>query len=252
MSVHATVQDGVGHLVLSHPPLNILTRDVLARLRRELAHLASDASLRVLLVRAEGKHFSAGADVGEHMPPQYEELIPEFMDTITALRDFPLPVVAAVRGRCLGGGFELVQGADLVVAGSGASLGQPEIMLGVIAPAASALLPILCPTGRAAEIVFTGDPISASDAHAAGLVTRVVPDEEVEDAALELATRIARHSAAALRITKRVLRSGEAAARAMAFQQAQQLYLEELMSTQDALEGLNAFLEKRQPVWADR
>ena len=252
MSTQATVQDGVGILVLNHPPLNILTRDVLARLRSELAQLASHTSLRVLLVRAEGKHLSAGADVGEHMPPLYEELIPEFMATITALRDFPLPVVAAVRGRCLGGGFELVQGADLVVAGSGASFGQPEIILGVIAPAASALLPMLCPASRAAEIVFTGDPISAAEAHTAGLVTRVVPDENVEETALELAMRIARHSAAALRITKRVLRAGEAAARATAFQEAQQLYLADLMQTQDALEGRTAFLEKRQPTWADR
>ena len=138
MSVQVSAQDGIGEIVLNHPPLNILTRAVMGELRDGLATLATDRSVCVLLLRAEGKHFSAGADVGEHLPPQYEELIPEFMQTITAVRDFPLPTVAAVRGRCLGGGFELVQGVDLVVAGDGASFGQPEIMLGVIAPAASA------------------------------------------------------------------------------------------------------------------
>jgi cyclohexa-1,5-dienecarbonyl-CoA hydratase len=252
MSVQVTFENGIAAVTLNQPPLNILTRELLGRLREELERLAGESSLRVLLVRAEGKHFSAGADVGEHMPPQHEELIPEFMETITTLRDFPLPVVAAVRGRCLGGGFELVQGADLVVAGASASFGQPEIMLGVIAPAASALLPMLCPTGRAAEIVFTGDPVSAVDAHTAGLVTRLVADDQVEQEALALSKRIARHSAAALRITKRILRAGETAARTTAFQQAERLYLADLMQTQDALEGLTAFLEKRQATWADR
>jgi cyclohexa-1,5-dienecarbonyl-CoA hydratase len=252
MSAQATVQDGIGQLVLHHPPLNILTRGVLAAVRDELARLADDRALRVLLLRAEGKHFSAGADVGEHMPPQYTELIPEFMETIARLRDFPIPLVAAVQGRCLGGGFELVQGADLVVAGEGASFGQPEIMLGVIAPAAAALLQMLCPTGRAAEIVFTGDAITAEDARAAGLVTRVVADERVHEAALDLCGRIARHSGAALRIAKQVLRAGEAAARSAAFGTAERLYLDELMQTEDAIEGLTAFLEKRQPTWADR
>ena len=104
MSVHASIEDGLGRIVLSHPPLNILTRDVLAGVRRELDRLAGEPSLRVLLLGAEGKHFSAGADVGEHLPPDYRELIPEFMQTVADLVSFPLPVVAAVQGRCLGGG----------------------------------------------------------------------------------------------------------------------------------------------------
>jgi cyclohexa-1,5-dienecarbonyl-CoA hydratase len=143
MGVKVTVEEGIGRLTLSQPPLNILTRDLLREVRDALARLAAEPALRVLLLGAEGKHFSAGADVGEHLPPAFEEMIPEFMGTIAALRDFPLPAVAAVRGRCLGGGCELVQGADLVVAGESASFGQPEIVLGVIPPAACALLPAL-------------------------------------------------------------------------------------------------------------
>lgn len=249
MSVQVSVENGIGEVVLNHPPLNILTRAVLGQIRDAAATLAGDRSVRVLLLRAEGKHFSAGADVGEHMPPQYEELIPEFMETITALRDFPLPTVAAVRGRCLGGGFELAQAIDLVVAGESASFGQPEIMLGVIAPAASALLPMLTTTARAAEIVFTGDAMSAADAYAAGLLARVTADDVVEQEARALCGRIAKHSGAALRITKQVLRAGETAARTAAFAEAERLYREDLMQTQDALEGLNAFLEKRPATW---
>lgn len=252
MTVNASIDDGIGRLVLNHPPLNILTREVMASLRVELRNLQAVDSLRVLLITAEGKHFSAGADVGEHLPPDYEEMIPEFLDTVAAIDAFPVPVIAAVRGRCLGGGFELVQAVDLIVAGEGASFGQPEIILGVFPPAACALLPDLGTPSRAAEIVFTGDPMSAQQAHEAGLVARVAPDDHVEEQALELARRIARHSAAALRLTKRALRAGIGARRSEALKQAGKVYVDELMQTTDAVEGLKAFLEKRQSSWSHR
>jgi cyclohexa-1,5-dienecarbonyl-CoA hydratase len=249
MGLKVTIEDGIGTLTLSQPPLNILTRALLGELRRALEQLATERGLRVVQLRAEGKHFSAGADVGEHLPPAFEQLIPEFMQTIAAVRDFPLPVVAAVRGRCLGGGFELVQGADLIVAGESASFGQPEILLGVIPPAACPLLPILCGPARAAEIVLTGDPLTAADAERAGLVAKLVPDDQVDEAAQALCARIARHSAAALRVAKRALRAGEGAQRPAAFASAEHLYLHDLMATRDAVEGLTAFLEKQQAAW---
>ncbi|NIN71989.1 MAG: hypothetical protein GTN78_17545 [Gemmatimonadales bacterium] len=250
MTVTTAMEDGIGRITLSHPPVNVLTRAVMASLRGALRELESESSLRVLLLTAEGKHFSAGADVGEHLPPDFEEMIPEFLDTVAAIHAFPLPVIAAVRGRCLGGGFELVQAADMVVAGEGASFGQPEILLGVFPPAACVLLPQLCPSGRAAELVFTGAPLSAAQAHEAGLVTRLSPDDRVEDEALALARQIAQHSAAALRATKRALRAGTAAQRAEALKAAGRVYVDELMQTQDAVEGLKAFVEKRQPTWS--
>jgi cyclohexa-1,5-dienecarbonyl-CoA hydratase len=252
MGIKVTMEDGIGTLTLSQPPLNILTRDLLREIREAVVRLSAEREMRVLLLGAAGKHFSAGADVGEHLPPAFEQLIPEFMQTIAALRDCPVPVVAAVRGRCLGGGFELVQGADLIVAGEDASFGQPEITLGVIPPAACPLLPMLCGPGRAAQIVFTGDPLTAADAERAGLVAMCVPDDRVDDEAVALCRRIARHSAAALRIAKRALRAGEAAARPAAFATAERLYLRDLMGTADAVEGLKSFLEKRQPTWTHR
>jgi cyclohexa-1,5-dienecarbonyl-CoA hydratase len=250
MAIQTSVEDGLGRLVLSQPPLNILTRELLAGVRQELGRLAAVPSLRVLLVSAEGKHFSAGADVAEHLPPTYEEMIPEFVDTIAAIDAFPLPVVAAVQGRCLGGGFELTMAADMIVAAEGASFGQPEILLGVLPPAACPLLPEICPPGVAAQLVFTGDPLSAADALRAGIVARVVPDAELEQAALELAGRITRHSAAALRVTKRLMWGARQDRRAAALSRAAAMYKDELMRTKDAVEGLNAFVEKRQPTWS--
>jgi cyclohexa-1,5-dienecarbonyl-CoA hydratase len=249
MPIHTSVEDGIGKLVLSYPPLNILSREVMAELRAKLHALEADRTIRVLLLQAEGKHFSAGAAVGEHLPPEHEEMIPEFLDTIALLAAFPLPVIAAVRGRCLGGGFELILAADLVVAGEGAALGTPEIVLGVFPPVACAFLPDLASPGAAAEIVFTGDSLTAQQAHEIGIVRRVVADDKVEQEALALAQRIARHSAAALRANKRALRAGYATRRSEALEAAGRVYLDELMQTADAVEGLRAFTEKRQPVW---
>jgi cyclohexa-1,5-dienecarbonyl-CoA hydratase len=245
-------EDGIAQLTLDAPPVNILTRSAMGELRSALDALAADPTLRVLVLGAVGRHFSAGADVGEHLPPEYRVMIPEFMATVAALHAFPVPVIAAVRGRCLGGAFELVQAADMVVAAENAQFGQPEILLGVFPPAACAMLPALAGAQRAAELLFTGDAIAAAVARDWGLVSRVVGDDAVDAEALALAQRIARHSAAGLRSTKRALRASTHAAVTRAFDAVASIYTEELMQTADAVEGLTAFVEKRQPEWAHR
>ena len=252
MTIKTGLDGGVATLTLDHPPLNVLTLAMARELRLALANLAADGSLRVLVIAAEGKHFSAGADVGEHLPPTYREMIPEFVETLDALVTFPLPVVAAVRGRCLGGGFELAQCADVIVAGEGATFGQPEIVLGVTAPIACVLLPRRASPGIAAELLFGGDTLSAVRAQAAGLVQHVVHDDQVETEARALAQRFARHSAAALRLTKKTLLAAADRPWSEALRAAAGIYLNDLMATEDALEGLTAFVEKRTPTWRNR
>lgn len=246
MLVEGTATDGIGRLTVNHPPLNILTRDVLTKIRDALASLAAQSDLRVVVLAGAGKHFSAGADVGEHLPPDFRAMIPEFLETVSAIESCPVPVVAAVHGRCLGGGFELVQAVDIVIAGESAVFGQPEILLGVLPPAACVILPERCSYGAAAEIVFTGDPVSAAHAHAIGLVQRVVPDDRLAAEVTALAERIARHSGAALRLAKRALQRNRHAT----LDAVGALYMDELMATRDAVEGLTAFQEKRTPVWS--
>jgi cyclohexa-1,5-dienecarbonyl-CoA hydratase len=248
IALHVAVADGIGRVTLDNPPLNVLTRGVLAELRQTLRRLAEQRDLRVLLLSAAGKHFSAGADVAEHMPPVFRDLIPEFVETVLSLADFPLPVIAAVQGRCLGGGFELVTGADIILAAEDATFGQPEIKLAVFPPAACVLLPALCHRGTAAELLYTGDPMTACQAHEAGLVREVVAAGELDAAAVALARRIARHSAAALRLTKRCVRDAWVVQRELLFR-ASRLYVDDLMETDDAVAGLAGFLEKQQPVW---
>jgi cyclohexa-1,5-dienecarbonyl-CoA hydratase len=252
MMLDTRVDAGIATVVLNHPPLNVLTRALLGDLRASLAKLGNRGDVRVLVLASTGKHFSAGADVEEHLPPAYQDLIPEFIDTIETVASFPLPTIAAVRGRCLGAGFELVQAADLIVAGEGAMFGQPEILLGVTAPAACALLPRRASPGLAAEILFTGDPISARRALESGLIQRVVPDGDVEAQANALAARCARHSAPALYATKRTLLAAARRSRAEGLRAAAAIYRNELMEASDAVEGLRAFLEKRTPVWEHR
>jgi len=244
--------DGVTTLTLDHPPLNILTRALLGELREALDRLKDAEGTRVLILAAEGRHFSAGADVGEHLPPQHRELIPEFLRTVEAVASFPLPTIAAVRGRCLGAGFELAQACDLVVAAEDASFGQPEILLAVTAPAACALLPRRTSHGNAAEMLFGGDAVDAARALAMGLVQRVVPSPTLEEQASTLARRFARHSAAALWATKASLRAAAGVPLAEAFRRAGDIYVTNLMAASDPVEGLEAFLAKRPPVWRHR
>lgn len=250
--IHVSADEAVIRLELDHPPVNILTRAVLRELREALCSVWQHATARVLVLSAAGRHFSAGADVGEHLPPQFERLIPEFLETVTTLDRFPLPVVAAVRGRCLGGGFELALAADVIIASDTASFGQPEILLGVAAPAATAWLPSRCGRGLAADLLFTGDALPAADAERAGLVRRVVPDAELDAHVESFLARITRHSAAAVREVKQMMRAGRHDPHGTAMTVASDRYVHSLMKTDDAVEGLHAFMEKRPPVWSHR
>lgn len=247
--IDLSITSGIAVLKLNAPPLNILTRSVLASLRAALAKAVASADTRVVLLTAQGKHFSAGASVEEHLPPECDVMIEEFAETVLALYGCPVPVIAAVQGRCLGGAFELVQAADLVIAAEDAQFGQPEIFLGVFPPAACALLPAWAGNSRAAELLFTGDSINAESAAAAGFVISVVARESLESEAMTVAGRIARHSAAALRATKQALRAGSAHL-PQRLARAAQIYRHDLMRTHDAIEGLHAFLEKRPPQWS--
>jgi cyclohexa-1,5-dienecarbonyl-CoA hydratase len=249
MSVRVELDDGVGRLTLAAPPLNILSCALMEELRAGLGELAGSGA-RVVLLAADGPHFSAGASVEEHLPPHFETMIPAFLKLFRALYFFPLPLIAAVRGRCLGGGCEVASAADIVIAAEDATFGVPEIRLGVFPPAATALLPQLVGAPAAAELVLTGDALGAADAARLGLVARVVPEASLEAEALALARRVARNSAPALRLAKQALRAGTGEVVAQALARAGELYTNELMRTHDATEGLVAFTEKRAPVWS--
>jgi cyclohexa-1,5-dienecarbonyl-CoA hydratase len=241
-------QDGIGTLTLDRPPLNVLHIPMLAQMEAALGDLAGDESLRVLVVRAEGKFFSAGVDVADHTAEKVDEMIPLVNRVCRSLADFPTPTIVAVQGHALGGGCELVLCCDLAVMAEAAALGQPEIQLASIAPIASLRLPYFTGYRTAADMLFTGRRMGAFEALQAGLVNAVVPLDQVQTWVNTKAEVLAGLSRPALVLAKRALLLGYVKW-ADALPMVEHLYLEDLMSTADAHEGLSAFMEKRSPVW---
>ncbi len=250
MSWHVT--DGVAHLTLRRPPLNILNIDMLRELETALDTIGREAALKVLIVRAEDtlRVFSAGVDVADHTADKVGVMIPLFDRVCTALVNFPAPTLAVVHGHALGGGCELALCCDLIIAAEAANFAQPEIKLATFAPIATLQLPDLIGYRRAAELLFSGEAIGAAEAARIGLINRAVPSAELDRAVDHMVGQLSALSAAALRVCKRALRLGADSWRSIPA--LEDLYLKELMSTHDAHEGLTAFLEKRAPVWSDR
>lgn len=246
--VSLEVKDGVASLTLNRPPLNVLDIPMMGKVKDVIEKAAKDPSIRVLLLKAEGKMFSAGVDVADHTPEKVGEMIPLFNQLCVALADFPAPTIAVVHGHALGGGCELVLCCDLAVIAEGAKIGQPEIHLAAIAPVAALRLPQIVGSKAAADILFTGRNLTAQEAVEIGLVNAVLPLDEVGGWANEKAIQISAMSGAAQKINKRALRMGMGDW-AKALPEMEELYLKELMSAADAKEGLEAFLEKRPPVW---
>lgn len=239
------VAEGEGQLTLKRPPLNVLNIAMLRELEAVLETAAGDTTLRVLVLRAEGKIFSAGVDVADHTADKVGEMIPLFDRVCVALAEFPSPTLAVVHGHALGGGCELALCCDLVVAADSANLAQPEIKLATIAPVAALHLPTQVGYRRAAELLFTGETVTAVEAARIGLINRAVPANELDQVVDQYVTKISSLSAAALRLAKRALRLDGWRSLPVV----EKLYLEELMITADAAEGVAAFIEKRAPVW---
>jgi len=242
------IQSGIATLTLDHPPVNVVHMLTLQQLEDAMREISQDENVRVLILRAEGKMFSAGADVADHTAEKVGEMIPLFNRVCRALADFPVPTIAAVHGHALGGGCELVLCCDLAVMAERAKIGQPEIQLAAIAPVAALRLPYLTGFRVAADLMFSGRNLTAHEAFDAGLVNEVVPGEKVLEWAHEKAVHISGLSRAAMTLLKQALLKGYGDW-AKSIPDLERLYLEDLMNTVDAHEGLAAFIEKRKPQW---
>ena len=238
---------------LFHPKGNIVTAEMVAALTQALEPLAHDEHLKLITIEGAGPDFSFGASVPEHAPGQIDRVLPEMHALIYALLDVPVPTAAVVRGRCLGGGFELALACDFIFAEASATFGLPEIALGVFPPAASALLPARIGTARGTSAILTGATRPASEWLSAGLLEAVVPDGEVAAAVDRWFARTWQpRSAAALRHATQAARLSLVRQIHAVLPDLERLYLADLMSTRDAAEGIAAFLEKREPRWTDR
>jgi cyclohexa-1,5-dienecarbonyl-CoA hydratase len=238
-------------LRLARPKANVLDAGMIAALDEVLERHLDLADLRAVLLDAEGPHFSFGASVEEHLPAHCADMLKAFHRLVLRLVESPVPVLAAVSGQCLGGGLELAMAGHLVFAGRDAKFGQPEITLGVFAPAASCLLPARIGRANAEDLLLSGRSIDSAEALAIGLVNAV--DDDPGQAALDYYDRhLAGKSASSLRYAVEAARTGFAAQVRERIAAVERLYLSRLMETRDAVEGLNAFLEKRAAQWENR
>jgi len=247
-------RDGVARLTLNKPPFNVLDIAMMREMNTALEGLVDDPSAKVLVIdAAEGsKAFSAGVDVADHTADKVEEMIEVFHRIFRLLDALEMPTVAVVERAALGGGCELALFCDMIIASEKASFGQPEVQVGVFAPIAAVALPGIVGPKRTMELLLTGERINAVEAERFGLVNKVVPPEELPAAADEFVGRLTRQSGAVLRLTKRAVRLGGGTSFGEGLAAVEELYLGPLMDTEDAREGLAAFMEKRAPVWKDQ
>ncbi len=237
-------------LRLDRPKANILDAALVGALEGAFVQQGGAAELRGVLIDASGAHFSFGASIEEHLPERCAAMLAGFHRLVLRLFASPVPVLVAVRGQCLGGGLELASAGHLLFAAPDAKFGQPEIQIGVFAPAASCLLPERIGLAAAEDLLLSGRSIGADDACAMGLVTEIADDPEA--AALGYFDRyLAPKSASSLRFATRAIRQGTIEKVSAKLAAIETMYLQELMATQDAVEGLSAFIEKRPARWKD-
>jgi cyclohexa-1,5-dienecarbonyl-CoA hydratase len=251
-SIVCEIHDCVARITLNQPPLNILDIPMMREMHRALEQIGSASGAKVLVLGHQGKAFSAGVSVKDHSPEKVKEMLGEFHGIFRLLNSLELPSVALVDGMALGGGCELAVFCDMVIASDRATFGQPEIKLGVFPPVAAAIFPRLVGRNRTLELLLTGDIIDAGEAKAIGLINKVFPAQVFKDKADEFIRKLTSMSGSVLGLTKRAVDRGLYASVIEGISAIEQLYLGELMKTEDAREGLNAFLEKREPVWKNK
>jgi cyclohexa-1,5-dienecarbonyl-CoA hydratase len=238
-------------LRLSQPKANLIDAPMIAALDDALAEYLDNANIAAVLLDAEGPHFSFGASVEEHMPAHCAAMLRAIHRLIVRLVESPVPVLVAVRGQCLGGGLEVALAGHLVFVAGDAVLGQPEMKLGVFAPAASCLLPELIAPARAIDLLLSGRNITGTEAAAVGMACEASSDPE--RAALAYFEKHLRpKSASSLRYAVKAVRGDYAARIKAKIEAVERLYLDELMHTHDAVEGLEAFVGKRAAQWKHR
>jgi cyclohexa-1,5-dienecarbonyl-CoA hydratase len=248
------IEDRVARITLARPPLNVLNIAMMRELNVALNEVAQHRSLAaIMLDAAEGSRaFSAGVAVEEHVPATVFQMLDNFHSIFRALHQIAKPVVAVVDGPALGGGCELVCASDIVIASDQSRFGQPEIKLGVFPPIASILLPRIIGERKGRELILTGELIDADEALRLGLVNYVVSTGELASKTEGVLTKLRELSAAGPGMTRMALDVGGQPGFESALTNVENLYLHELMKTEDAEEGVRSFMQKRKPEWKNR
>jgi cyclohexa-1,5-dienecarbonyl-CoA hydratase len=242
----------LSRIVLRNPPLNVIDIPMMEELSRALGEVEARPDISIVIISGGSNHFSAGVDVAAHTPDKVEEMLAKFHAVIRFLVATRKVTIAAVHGHCLGGGAELAMVCDLVFTTDSAQWGFPEIKLGCYPPVACTALAALIGQKRAAELILTGRTISGTEAAAIGLASRALPQEKIDISVDECVDRLKTLSASSLAVTKKALYAWDSMHFDKGLARAERIYLEELMKTADAQEGICAFMEKREPNWTGK
>ena len=242
-------QPPAARLTLRHPPLNVIDMAMMDEAAQALAEIEARDDTSTLVLSGAGKAFSVGVDVAAHTPDKVADMLAKFHAVLRALVNSKKVTIAEVHGHCLGGGAELAMVCDLVYTSEKASWGFPEIKLGCYPPVAAAALAALVGQKHAADLILTGRSITGAEAARIGLANRALADSGVEAAVQDAVRQLSKLSPAALAITKKANYAWDSMHFDKGLARAEKIYLDELMKTEDVQEGINAFLEKRQPAW---
>ena len=246
------IRPPVGRIVLRNPPLNVIDIAMMQEVPEVLAEFEARPEVSVLVISGDGKAFSAGVDVAAHMPDRVDAMLTKFHGVVRCLVATKKVTIASVHGHCLGGGAELAMVCDVVYTSDSAQWGFPEIKLGCYPPVACTALTALVGQKRASEMILTGKTITGTEAAAMGLATRSVPQGNLANEVNRCMEDLLKLSPAALAVTKKAIYGWDAMHFDKGLARAEKIYLEELMKTDDAQEGIRAFMEKRTPKWLGR
>ena len=238
-------------LRLNRPKANLVDAAMIAALDDALARHRGDGRLGAVVLDAEGPHFSFGASVEEHLPGQCVAMLAALHGLVLRMIEFPVPLLVAARGQCLGGGLEVALAGHLLFVAPDATLGQPETKLGVFAPAASCLLPELIGPARSLDLLVSGRSITGAEAAAKGIAHEAAADPE-RAALAYFEEHLRPKSASSLRYAVKAARLDYIARVKEKIRTVERLYLDELMATHDAVAGLEAFIAKGSPQWQHR
>jgi cyclohexa-1,5-dienecarbonyl-CoA hydratase len=244
--------DSVARITLNRPPLNVLNIEMMKEINQVIEGLFAEKSLKLLVFDAEGKAFCAGVDISEHMGDKVMEMIKTFHQIFRNLINLNRPTLAVINGSALGGGCELVTFCDFIIASENSKLGQPEIQVGVFPPIACIIMPEIISRTKAMELLLTGSVINAREAQTIGLINRCVPVESLKEEEIKFTGQITKLSAAVLGHTKLTALKRQHNNFLDYLDEVEDFYLNKLMKTDDATEGLKSFLEKRKPEWKNK
>lgn len=247
--IQTEFKEGVATLTLSRAPLNWLNIEMMSEFNSYLESLLSEKALKLLVIQAAGKAFSVGVEVADHLGDLAPKMIETFHRMFRLMDALKVPSIAVVNGSALGGGCELALYCDMVLATEKAKFGQPEIQVGVFPPIAALVLPRIIGRKKAMELILAGDTITAQEALNLGLINKVVPESSLAQEAEAFIGKFSKLSGIILKLTKEAALAGLEDDMEKGLKTIETIYLQKVMKTHDAMEGLKSFLEKRKPLW---